>query len=288
MASILLAMLVVGVVAAILAVAQHAFSLSISILFDVLSGGSSFVSVAIAYIVIPSLIFEWLGGQLGALHFFIGYLLLFYLLLLILERWQEYKLLSLAVFMATLGIFSVFFELLILADNVLLIVVTGLMSLGLYLYYVVAHETLLVGFAEHVRRRYGQLQKKHASDVEQALKGHSQMENTVSLSTVLFSIMAIEDMNRPRVIRLLENVAQLRLKRLTTGIMQMRSDQVLSDPESINLAAQKICAVAADSTETRDAILKKIANDYNGASEYVEDLRVAYGAIESLSAKRRA
>ena len=56
------------------------------------------------------------------------------------------------------------------------------------------------------------------------------------LRTLFFSIMAIEDSNRPAGVRLLERIASVFGAAKTTGIMQQKSDGPLSDEESVVLA----------------------------------------------------
>ncbi len=60
------------------------------------------------------------------------------------------------------------------------------------------------------------------------------------LRMVFFSIMAIEDSNRPAGVRLFERIACVFGAAKTTGIMQQRSDRPLSDDESVVLAAKYV------------------------------------------------
>ena len=65
----------------------------------------------------------------------------------------------------------------------------------------------------------------------------------ILLRAVFFSIMAIEDSNRPRGVRLLERVLCRFGLASTTGIMQQKSACPLSDEESVLLAADYICGM---------------------------------------------
>ena len=57
------------------------------------------------------------------------------------------------------------------------------------------------------------------------------------LRSIFFTVMSIEDYNRPAAYRILERVACKFGMAKTTGIMQQRSDEPLSDEESVTLAA---------------------------------------------------
>ncbi len=68
----------------------------------------------------------------------------------------------------------------------------------------------------------------------------------ILLRALFFSIMAIEDSNRPRGVRLLERVLCGFGFASTTGIMQQKSTRPLSDEESVLLAADYICGMWDD------------------------------------------
>ena len=60
---------------------------------------------------------------------------------------------------------------------------------------------------------------------------------------ILYSIMIYEDFNRPEAARMIENVLfRKSTKKHTYGVMQVASDHVLSDEESILLAKQRIAS----------------------------------------------
>lgn len=66
------------------------------------------------------------------------------------------------------------------------------------------------------------------------------------LRALFFSIMAIEDSNRPEGVRMLERVLCRFGLASTTGIMQQKSARPLSDEESVLLAADYICGMWND------------------------------------------
>lgn len=65
----------------------------------------------------------------------------------------------------------------------------------------------------------------------------------ILLRALFFSIMAIEDSNRPEGVRMLERVLCRFGFASTTGIMQQKSARPLSDGESASLAAEYICGM---------------------------------------------
>lgn len=86
----------------------------------------------------------------------------------------------------------------------------------------------------------------------------------ILLRALFFSIMAIEDSNRPEGVRMLERVLCRFGLASTTGIMQQKSARPLSDGESASLAAEYICgmwdgylrayAKSGSATEAEDSI----------------------------------
>lgn len=68
----------------------------------------------------------------------------------------------------------------------------------------------------------------------------------ILLRVLFFSIMAIEDSNRPEGVRMLERVLCRFGFASTTGIMQQKSARPLSDGESASLAAEYICGMWDD------------------------------------------
>lgn len=68
----------------------------------------------------------------------------------------------------------------------------------------------------------------------------------ILLRALFFSIMAIEDSNRPEGVRMLERVLCRFGLASTTGIMQQKSTRPLSDEESVLLAADYICGMWND------------------------------------------
>ena len=95
-------------------------------------------------------------------------------------------------------------------------------------------------------------------------------QNDILLRAVFFSIMAIEDFNRPAGVRILERIAFPLGLAKTTGIMQQQSDKALSDEDSVVLAVKYISKMW-DAFLIKYAQSEKCAHDESGvcfAGEY--------------------
>lgn len=105
-----------------------------------------------------------------------------------------------------------------------------------------------------------------------------------SLRLIFYSIMITEDINRPPLVRLGENMLFFTRLIKTTGIMQVTSNKVLSDEESISLA-QKIILVSYKKhfniKDPDDVIGSKVAADYN-AGGYGSTVMQNYSTLKNM------
>lgn len=108
----------------------------------------------------------------------------------------------------------------------------------------------------YLKSRYYRLSELYGPIVNEITKNQI-------LEALTFAIMIYEDFNRPRIIRILEN-ARFRLtkKTHTLGIMQVRSDTLISDKESVWIGASKI-------VEIYNGYLHEIKNNQYELSEWV-------------------
>jgi hypothetical protein len=99
-----------------------------------------------------------------------------------------------------------------------------------------------------------------------------------ALEAVVFAILIYEDFNRPKVARVIENIKQrLTKKPHTLGVMQVKSDKIISDLESVKLGTAKVVNAYQQYLDklTKEkgefyeysAYYEIIAN-YNGGSSY--------------------
>lgn len=103
-----------------------------------------------------------------------------------------------------------------------------------------------------------------------------------ALEAVVFAILIYEDFNRPKVARVIENIKQrLTKKPHTLGVMQVKSDKIISDLESVKLGTAKVVnaykqyldKLTKEKEEFYEysAYYEIIAN-YNGGSSYQSEV----------------
>ncbi len=99
-----------------------------------------------------------------------------------------------------------------------------------------------------------------------------------ALEAVVFAILIYEDFNRPKVVRILENINQrLTKKTHTLGVMQVKSDKIISDLESVKLGTEKVIKsyrkylnnLSKENGEFYEySAYYEIIENYNGSSSY--------------------
>jgi hypothetical protein len=115
------------------------------------------------------------------------------------------------------------------------------------------------------------------------LLDESQFSSKEYLATkLLFSIMIIEDRNRPYLVRAMENLLHktfMRDKLMSVGIMQVKSISNLNDEQSIREAIKIILSVIEEEPNnpnyyvTEDsAIVSAVCERYNSSYEYLEEV----------------
>lgn len=103
-----------------------------------------------------------------------------------------------------------------------------------------------------------------------------------ALEAIVYAILIYEDFNRPKVSRVIENIKhRITKKSHTLGVMQVKSDKIISDLESVKLGTQKIINAYQQyldklSNENGEfyeysAHYEIIAN-YNGGSSYQSEV----------------
>lgn len=105
-----------------------------------------------------------------------------------------------------------------------------------------------------------------------------QITQNEALESIVFSILIYEDFNRPKVARIIENIKQrITKKPHTLGVMQVKSDKIISDLESVKIGTQKIVTAYKDyidSLNKNDEEYNEyhaqihIISNYNGSSNY--------------------
>lgn len=102
-----------------------------------------------------------------------------------------------------------------------------------------------------------------------------------SFKKLLYSIMIVEDYNRPHIVRIIENIINSKTK----GIMQVKHTGKLTDKESIKLAIdivenidKKISLKCGNNTEFEYRIFD-IAFEYNPDNQYAESVMYIYNVL---------
>ena len=98
------------------------------------------------------------------------------------------------------------------------------------------------------------------------------------LESIIYAVIIYEDFNRPKIARWIENLKfKVTKKPLTLGVMQVRSDRLLSDFESVQLGTEKIVEaykkyieklVEKNESFSECAAIHSIIQDYNTGSSY--------------------
>lgn len=140
----------------------------------------------------------------------------------------------------------------------------------------------------YVLRKYCEFKRKYANVVD---------SNCVYVvdADLLYAIMIVENYNRPAIVRLIENVKfRITHKRMTLGIMQVMTDEMIDDKESIIRAAKKIAKLRKDYIKeakeeelgilgTLCGYISYIAGQYNGGDrQYQDEVKSIFETINSL------
>ncbi|MDO4818804.1 MAG: hypothetical protein Q3994_00300 [Prevotella sp.] len=109
------------------------------------------------------------------------------------------------------------------------------------------------------------------------------------VEVIAFSIMIYESFNRPQIARRIERfVFRNSPDRHSFGIMQVMSDKVLTDEESIKLGIEKIVESLSDYKEDTQycncniyisSVVYHIAREYNVGNDYGDEVRNVFEVI---------
>jgi hypothetical protein len=137
--------------------------------------------------------------------------------------------------------------------------------------------------ASYAVNLYGRLSSEYGEVLE-----NSATRFNCSLG-LLYSVVLYEDLNRPKMIRRIENVlVRLPKVRMTVGIAQIRSSSPLTDEQSIELAAERLRDTEGFGLPwvflQSPKILAALAhyNDSEAYAEQIRDVGVALQGIEGL------
>jgi len=122
----------------------------------------------------------------------------------------------------------------------------------------------------YILKSYDKIQARYGQHITEASKKHN------ASVPLLYAIVIFEDMNRPAVLRMIENIiVKVFGVELTVGIAQVKSKKPLTDVQSISLAAEiiKNTDISKNSADmiSNELIKSKIAT-YNPDPVYIESV----------------
>ena len=119
------------------------------------------------------------------------------------------------------------------------------------------------------------------------------------VQALVYAILVYEDFNRPRIVRFFENVVFRLTKRpMSLGVMQVRTDKLISDEQSVELGVAKVMKAKFDAEMKIDkqidadpashsqwtleySLTRSILKDYNPDDSYIGEVAELAGIIES-------
>ena len=166
--------------------------------------------------------------------------------------------------------------------------------IAIFVYQVVNNLTIDREGTEDRKKRYA-LRKYHEFKRKYANVVDANCAYVVD-ADLLHAIMIVENYNRPPIVRMVENLKfRLTHKRMTLGIMQVMTDEMIDDKESIIRAAKIIAKLRKDymkrlkeDNEDRSSIalsayVYHIAEKYNGGDDqYADEVRAIFEMTNSL------
>ena len=137
-------------------------------------------------------------------------------------------------------------------------------------------------------RKYHEFVKKYSGVVD------AYCEHVVD-ADLLYAIMIVENYNRPPLVRMVENLKfRISHKRMSLGIMQVQTDKMIDDKESIKQAADIIVKLREEYIGDKNRIeigtpgtlcgyIEFVARKYNGGDwDYVNEVREIFETINTL------
>ena len=128
-----------------------------------------------------------------------------------------------------------------------------------------AENNLLLARKKTVAKHLTTITKYHCATITESCQEYHVCRS------LLLSILIYEDMNRPAIVRWLEQLCvRIPKVRLSVGLAQVQSDTPINDDDSIRIAAAKLSHTAeADRSE----IIKKLKN-YNNDESYLNNIEL--------------
>ena len=135
-----------------------------------------------------------------------------------------------------------------------------------------------------IEKAYDRLKKKYGQIVETELDKYSfdNLKDKSNFKIIVYAVMIFEDYNRPPTIRLVEYLVIIiaPFKSRTLGIMQYRSNKLITNKQSIRLAIKKLYSSYYNSNECDP---KEYAiRDYNVGDFYYSQVSDIYDSLLTI------
>lgn len=141
---------------------------------------------------------------------------------------------------------------------------------------------------KYIFAKYNHLKTRYDSTI-------NKYANSTAWEPIIYAVMVVEDFNRPNIHRLLERVAFHFGRAKSLGIMQVQTDKLISDEESIRLGIDRLndtYNVLATKNQWRatteyekslpdidrqqgeeDKLIRSVLMEYNPSSDYANDVQ---------------
>ncbi|WP_427872340.1 hypothetical protein [Flavobacterium sp. MMS24-S5] len=139
--------------------------------------------------------------------------------------------------------------------------------------------------ANYLKAQYLYFNKLYGASIREITKNEI-------LESVVFAILIYENFNRPKVIRIVENLKhKFSNKSHTLGVMQVRTDSIIDDYESVILGTSKVVfSYQKFINENKNEeeinwewkILSKIISDYNSGYDYQNEVTDLFYQVKDL------
>ncbi len=136
---------------------------------------------------------------------------------------------------------------------------------------------------KYIKSRFNYFKKLYGKFIKETMKNEI-------LEVIVYSILIYEDFNRPKIARIIENIKhRLTKKPHTLGVMQVSSNKIISDLESVKLGTQIIINAyheyIANLEKNKEHFYEyraqcEIISNYNGGSSYQDEVQELISTIK--------
>ena len=110
--------------------------------------------------------------------------------------------------------------------------------------------------------------------------------NNKIVAYLAYSIMIVENLNRPKIFRMFEYLKFLIRGDATIGIMQVKSNKIISDEKSIEIGYNKILnSYKKYFNQEDEQYIRKIILDYNDDTDYANDVEYIFNLFMENDSK---